>query len=196
MFCAISKEQISDFRARLYGLLFKKADDKQPIKNLTDFMRSVRDTLIEASKDEEGNPDIVWANTHVAFIPNALLQAYGNRKLRSVLPASTNELIALDDKFSDPVNGYDAIVNELKPKKASTKNLNASLQATALQSKKEDKDDIKQLAELRSEVYNYDTAKPVTNAEKLQVVDGESSVNTILKSVSSRLALRVRNNVC
>ena len=52
------------------------------------------------------------------------------------------------------------------------------------------------LTETNFKMVSTDTAKPVTKAEKLQVVLGLSSVNTILKFVSVRAARAARKAIC
>ena len=163
MFCAISKEQISDFRARVYGMLFQMAEDKQPIKDTKDFMQSIKTLLIEASKDEKGNPDEVWANTHIAFIPSTLLRGYGNSKLRSVLPKDTTELDELDKTFSNPDTGYKAIVTFLGDKQVKTAaEINSMVKADALQPKEKPLDMIESLEQLKKLLSWFETAAPST----------------------------------
>jgi hypothetical protein len=159
MFCAISNDQINDFRARVYARLYKMAEKKQPLTDVKSFIEGIHKRLIEASKDEKGNPDVVWATTHVAFIPSAILDGYGDPELMDILPDSTKELKELAKTFTDSIGGYDTITKYLAPKVLTPQTVNSLINAdTFVPEEKED--DMDKLIELRTSLYFFETAAP------------------------------------
>jgi predicted kinase len=163
MFCALDKEQIRDFRARIFGKLYEQADKKQPV-DVDTFIKEVREDLLEASKDEEGKVDEEWTNTLVGLVPEIILRGVGHRDLMNIMPDNTRPLKDLVESFSDPVMGYDNVVKYLAPEVPNIEELNADFRADQLEPKEdeEDKPSAEEITEMRNKLFFFDTAYPIS----------------------------------
>jgi len=163
MFCALDKEQIRDFRARIFGKLYEQADKKQPV-DVDTFIKEVHEDLLEASKDEEGKVDEEWTNTLVGLVPEIILRGVGHRDLMNIMPDNTRPLKDLVESFSDPVMGYDNVVKYLAPEVPNIEELNADFRADQLEPKEdeEDKTSAEEITEMRNKLFFFDTAYPTS----------------------------------
>lgn len=192
MFCAIDKEQIRDFRARVFGELYKRADASKKPLDVDKFINYFKGKLLEASKDEAGNIDEVWANTFVALIPEILLRASGSPDLMEIMPENMKTLRSLVSSFSDPVNGYDNVVKYLAPPVVDIEKLNAEARAFALEPKEEEVEETEEPQEFYFSNAAPSTPLSTTGQESLK---DENKKPTRVPDPKQAFTVGIRNKI-